>query len=77
MPQVLRCSVGLLSLFLSIFLQAGSAEAPNADTIVLNARIYTVNPKQPWAEALAIRGEKIIAVGNAQEVAAYRGTATR
>ena len=43
----------------------------------MNARIYTVNPKQPWAEALAIGGDKILAVGTAKEIAAYRGPSTR
>jgi predicted amidohydrolase YtcJ len=48
-----------------------------ADLIVKNARIYTVNPKQPWAEAMAIRDGKIIAVGNDKDVAAHRGASTR
>ena len=47
-----------------------------ADTVVVHARIYTVNEKQPWAEALAIRGERIIAVGTGREIAAYRGSST-
>jgi predicted amidohydrolase YtcJ len=33
-----------------------------ADGVITNARIYTVNARQPWAEAVAIRG-KIVAVG--------------
>jgi predicted amidohydrolase YtcJ len=48
-----------------------------ADTIVLNARVYTVNPQQPWAEAIAISGARIIAVGKIKDIAAYRGPATR
>jgi predicted amidohydrolase YtcJ len=48
-----------------------------ADTIVVNARIYTVNPRQPWAEALAIRDDKILAVGPAQQIADYRGPTTK
>jgi len=42
----------------------------------VNARIYTVNPQQPWAEALAIRGDKIIAVGSMRDIAARRGPST-
>ncbi len=34
------------------------------DRIVLNAKIYTQNPTQPWATALAIIGERIVAVGD-------------
>ena len=47
-----------------------------ADTIVAHGRIYTENEKQPWAEAIAIHGEKIVAVGSDQEIAAYRGSST-
>ncbi len=48
-----------------------------ADTVIVNARIYTVNTQQPWAEALAIRGDKVVAVGSAQEIAPYRGASTK
>jgi hypothetical protein len=44
--------------------------------LIVNARIYTVNAQQPWAEALAIRGDKIVAVGSAKEVEAFRGPST-
>jgi predicted amidohydrolase YtcJ len=53
-----------------------AAEQP-ADVIVTHARIYTVNAKQTWAEALAVRGEKIVAVGTEQDIAPYRGTSTK
>lgn len=48
-----------------------------ADTVIVNARIYTVNTQQPWAEALAIRGDKVVAVGGAKQIAPYRGASTR
>jgi predicted amidohydrolase YtcJ len=48
-----------------------------ADTVILNARIYTVNVRQPWAEALAIRGDKVLAVGSTKDVSAYRRASTR
>src|SRR5690348_10037409 len=53
-----------------------AAEEP-ADVILTHARIYTVNSKQAWAEALAVRGEKIVAVGTEQEIAPYRGSSTK
>jgi predicted amidohydrolase YtcJ len=53
----------------------GQSSSP-ADTLVVNARIYTVNPRQPWGEALAIRGDKIIAVGGLGEIASLRGPTT-
>jgi hypothetical protein len=48
-----------------------------ADTVIVNARIYTVNARQPWAEALAIGGDKILAVGSAKDIAGYRGPSTK
>jgi predicted amidohydrolase YtcJ len=48
-----------------------------AEMVIVNARVYTVNAKQPWAEALAIRGDKILAVGSAKDIAAYRGASTK
>ena len=54
----------------------GQAKPP-ADTVVVNARIYTVNSQQPWAEALAISGDKIVAVGSAKDIAAYRSPSTK
>jgi len=44
-----------------------------ADLLLVNGRIYTLNTRQPWAEALAIRGGRIVAVGTTKEMEAYRG----
>src|SRR5207245_3394057 len=57
-------------------LQAPSPPSNCGDKIVLNARIDTVNPQQPSAEALAISGEKILAVGTKNEIEKYRGAST-
>jgi predicted amidohydrolase YtcJ len=59
---------------------AGGQNATNpapADTILVHAKMYTVNEKQPWAEALAIRGSTIVAVGSEAEIAKYRGSNTK
>lgn len=45
-----------------------------ADLILTNAAIYTLDPAQPWAEALAIGAGRILAVGSSGQIAAaYRG----
>jgi hypothetical protein len=41
-----------------------SSASKKADVILLNGRIWTGNKFQPWAEALASSGERIIAVGS-------------
>jgi len=48
-----------------------------ADTIVWNAKVYTVNANRPWAEAVAIRGATIVAVGSDKEMETYRGSSTQ
>ena len=58
--------------------RAPGQEIPHAaDTVVVNARVYTVNAQQPWAEAVAISGGKIVAVGSGKDIAAYRGPSTK
>ena len=47
-----------------------------ADVVYTNGRIYTVNEAQPWAEAVAIRDGKFIAVGSAADVEAVTGDGT-
>jgi predicted amidohydrolase YtcJ len=82
LPQSrLRIAFLLASVFLIMFstlpLMASDAPSQPADLIITNARIYTVNPQQKWAEAIAVRGDKIIAVGDRKQVEALRGPATR
>lgn len=48
-----------------------------ADTIFLDAKIYTLDAGRPWAEALAIRDNVIVAVGDADEVKRLQGADTR
>ncbi len=57
---------------------ASAAEAPPAaELIVHRARIWTVNPAQPEAEALAVLDGRIVAVGSERAVLAWRGARTR
>jgi predicted amidohydrolase YtcJ len=48
-----------------------------ADIIVTHGRVYTENPKQPWAEAVAIHGSKIVAVGDSATIERRRGIGTK
>jgi predicted amidohydrolase YtcJ len=58
----------LLRLLLCFGLQ-GSLWAGAADQRVLyNGKIFTGEPEHPYADAVAIRGDKILAVGNRSEV---------
>ncbi len=53
-----------------------AAQAP-ADLVLVQGNIYTVNPQRPRAEAVAIRGEYIVAVGSNAEVQKWVGPNTR
>jgi len=50
---------------ISAFTLASAADAQNAPVTlaVVNARIWTGNPQRPWADAIAVRGDRIAAVG--------------
>jgi predicted amidohydrolase YtcJ len=47
-----------------------------ADRILTGGRIFTVNDSQPWAEAVAIKGERIIYVGDDAGAQAFAGDGT-
>ena len=47
------------------------------DLLLTNARVYTVDPAQPWAEAVAVRDGRIVAAGRAADLDALAGPATR
>ena len=56
---------------------AGSfADARDAELVVINAKVYTVDPRLPAAEAFAVRGGKFIAVGNSGEIKDLAGKNT-
>jgi hypothetical protein len=55
----------------------GATQADSADLLLTNGRIYTVDAARPWAEAVAIRGSRIAAVGTTAEVRALAGPQTR
>jgi hypothetical protein len=57
--------------------ESAAAPAEPADLVLLNAVVHTVDPKQPRAEAVAVRGNRIVAVGTGAELRAYVGSASR
>lgn len=47
-----------------------------ADLVLTNGEVYTVDSTRPRAQAIAIRGEKIVAVGSTEEMRAWTGPRT-
>jgi len=63
--------------FSSTVAAAAGAEAGNADLIVTNAKVYTVDPRMPRAEAFAVKNSRFIAVGTNDEIKELAGKDTR
>ena len=83
MPMIrLRKLLPVLALAVALASSISAAAAQDttiqpADTILTNGNVYTVNAKQPWARAVAIRSGKIVSVGDDAEIAKLRGPATK
>ncbi|PYL06109.1 MAG: amidohydrolase [Verrucomicrobia bacterium] len=56
---------------------ANSQPKPAATLIVTNAAIYTVDKQHPKAEAVAVIGDRIVAVGSRAEIDLWRGPQTK
>ena len=69
----------VLALVLPISLLTGSnvlAQGQAADYVLTNGRVYTVNDKQPWAEAVAVKGTDIVYVGDNKGTSKFIGDDT-
>jgi hypothetical protein len=60
-------------------LLAGNQAPPSAppDLILVNGRVYTLDSARPWAEAVAVRGDRIVGVGTSAEMRQTAGSSTR
>ena len=71
----MKKSRGLLCIAIVLLLAPALLSA--SDTLLIHGHIYTGNVKAPWAEALAITGTRIDAVGSDQEILARREPKTQ
>jgi len=60
----------------ALLLAACDRTAP-ADMILVDGRVFTADSARPWAEAVAVRGDRIVHVGTTAEVEALAGPSTR
>jgi predicted amidohydrolase YtcJ len=64
--------VAIAALFISVnVVQAQShpaTAAPSPTIYYLHGRIYTNDPKHPWAEAMAVRDEKVFCIGTISQI---------
>lgn len=68
----LRCFLFLLFSVANVF-----AQNLNADLIVVNAKVRTMDAAKPQAEAIAVKENKIVAVGTNAEIQKLAGANTR
>ena len=68
-------SIALL-LFIGMAFVGCDSQEKSAD-IILIAPSFTMNPDRPWAEAVVIRDDKIVFVGDKQDALTYQNSATR
>jgi len=68
---------GRLALALAAPTLLAAAPSPPADLILYDAHVWTAEDANPRAEAVAISGDRIVAVGRNRDVLRYRGPSTR
>ncbi len=72
MKRFIQMKVLLLLFAFSVFGQKISA-----DLVLLNGKVFTADASKPSAEAIAIRGERILAVGSHEEIKKLANAKTR
>ena len=72
-----RHALTVFAVTLSVVLAGCAPQADPADTIFHGDNIVTMDPQQPTVEAVAVRGETIVAAGSMDDVMALQGSSTR
>ena len=65
------------ALFLLMGGCTGMGRQPAADLLITHAKVWTVDSSMPVAEGIAVLGDRIVAVGSATEIEAWRGAKTQ
>src|SRR5262249_8589468 len=73
----MKCKFALFALVIIATLDANAQSKPSATLIVTNAAVYTVDQQHPKAEAVAVIGDRIVAVGSRAEIDLWRGSQTK
>ena len=73
----MKCKFALCVLMIMAALDADAQPKPSATLIVTNATVYTVDKHHPKAEAVAVIGDRIVAVGSRADIGLWRGLQTK
>ncbi|MCA1557089.1 MAG: amidohydrolase [Acidobacteria bacterium] len=77
MRRNMRIILALVLSVLALALAPGQSAQQPADLVLKNGVVYTVNEREPRAEAIAIRGDRIVFVGSNADAKRYEGRSTR
>ena len=75
----MKTTLAAVALCLPMLNSTSQAKAPALapDLIIINAAVHTMDPARPTAEAVAVLGNRIAAVGTTEEIRPLAGPATR
>ncbi len=66
-----------LAMGAAFLMAAPAVNAQYADYIFKNGEVYTQDERRPWAEAVAVKDNKIVYVGSTRAAQTYAGTSTQ
>lgn len=73
----MKVSGALSSLIAVCCAASGGLTAAPAETVFINGNIYTVNDRQPRAEAIAVKGGRIVFVGSNADAKTFQDASSR
>ena len=73
----LRRSLTLFVLVVTIIAGSSCTHVKPGKLALINGKIYTVNPKMPWAEAVVVDSNTIVFIGSTADAKKYIGSETR
>jgi len=77
MEKFMRRMLLLICIWLTAPWHLAAQQSPFADLVIQHGHVWTVDPAHPQAEAVAIAGSRIVAVGTDAEIAKWTGPSTK
>src|SRR6266542_3171637 len=74
---VMKCKLAVYFLMLMTCVYATDQPKPSGTLIIITAAVYTAAKQHPRAEAFAVIGDRIVAVGSSAEIDLWRGPQTK
>src|SRR5213083_1467064 len=74
---IMKCKFALCILMIMAALGAKAQSKPSAALIITNAAVYTADKQRPKADAVAVIGDRVVAVCSRSEIDSWRGAKTK